>query len=129
MKIQVRGDLAVALKGGFASKLREGLFDAVIIETTGMADPAPVAQTFFMDQEVSKDRGSPEILTPCSSADRRAFFLELVHPAFRFAERPGQFVADRAWIGSRSSCSKLVDTAAAVELHSRGAGVPQDPSS
>ena len=78
MKIQVRGDLAVALKGGFASKLREGLFDAVIIETTGLADPAPVAQTFFMDQEVSEDRGSPEILTPCSSADRRAFFLELV---------------------------------------------------
>merc|ERR1719353_2814698 len=30
------------------------MFDAVIIETTGMADPAPVAQTFFVDPEVAK---------------------------------------------------------------------------
>ena len=29
-----------------------GKFDAVIIETTGLADPTPVAQTFFMDDEV-----------------------------------------------------------------------------
>ena len=28
-------------------------FDAIIVETTGLADPAPVAQTFFVDQEVS----------------------------------------------------------------------------
>ena len=27
-------------------------FDAVIIETTGLADPAPVAQTFFVDQDI-----------------------------------------------------------------------------
>jgi len=30
---------------------RKDKFDAIIIETTGMADPAPVAQTFFMDEE------------------------------------------------------------------------------
>ena len=29
---------------------RKDKFDAIIIETTGMADPAPVAQTFFMDE-------------------------------------------------------------------------------
>ena len=28
--------------------------DAVVIETTGMADPAPVAQTFFVDEEIQK---------------------------------------------------------------------------
>ena len=28
---------------------RKGLFDAIIVETTGLADPAPVAQTFFVD--------------------------------------------------------------------------------
>jgi len=27
----------------------------VIIETTGLADPAPVAQTFFVDDEISRD--------------------------------------------------------------------------
>merc|ERR550514_1900810 len=45
----VRGDLVVALKklhGKIAS------FDAVLIETTGLADPAPVAQTFFVDDDI-----------------------------------------------------------------------------
>jgi len=31
---------------------RKGKFDAIIVETTGLADPAPVAQTFFMDEQV-----------------------------------------------------------------------------
>ena len=34
--------------GSLFQKLQKGMFDAVIIETTGMADPAPVAQTFFV---------------------------------------------------------------------------------
>ncbi len=45
----VRGDLIRILEGLMK---RKGKFDAVIIETTGLADPAPVAQTFFMDDEV-----------------------------------------------------------------------------
>ncbi|KAK3275942.1 hypothetical protein CYMTET_15960 [Cymbomonas tetramitiformis] len=45
----VRGDLVVALKKLY-SKISQ--FDAVIIETTGLADPAPVAQTFFVDDQV-----------------------------------------------------------------------------
>jgi G3E family GTPase len=31
---------------------RKGGFDAIIVETTGLADPAPVAQTFFVDEDV-----------------------------------------------------------------------------
>jgi G3E family GTPase len=31
---------------------RKGKFDAIIVETTGLADPAPVAQTFFVDADV-----------------------------------------------------------------------------
>ena len=46
----VRGDLAEILKGRLAERVAD--FDGVIIETTGMADPAPVAQTFFVDEEV-----------------------------------------------------------------------------
>jgi G3E family GTPase len=50
----VRGDLIRILEGLMK---RKGKFDAVIIETTGLADPAPVAQTFFMDDDVrSKTR-------------------------------------------------------------------------
>ena len=46
----VRGDLIRILDGLMK---RKGKFDAIIVETTGLADPAPVAQTFFMDQDVS----------------------------------------------------------------------------
>merc|ERR1719316_111940 len=46
----VRGDLAKLLKGPLAKKIQD--FDGIIIETTGMADPAPVAQTFFSDEVV-----------------------------------------------------------------------------
>src|SRR6187549_2609054 len=46
----VRGDLIRILNGLMK---RKGRFDAVIVETTGLADPAPVAQTFFVDQDVS----------------------------------------------------------------------------
>jgi len=47
----VRGDLVRILDGLMR---RRGKFDAVIVETTGLADPAPVAQTFFVDENVGK---------------------------------------------------------------------------
>jgi G3E family GTPase len=45
----VRGDLIRIIEGLMR---RKGKFDAIIIETTGLADPAPVAQTFFVDEAV-----------------------------------------------------------------------------
>ena len=45
----VRGDLIRIVDGLMR---RKGRFDAIIVETTGLADPAPVAQTFFMDDNV-----------------------------------------------------------------------------
>lgn len=45
----VRGDLVVALKKLYK---RVEKFDGVIIETTGLADPAPVIQTFFVDEDI-----------------------------------------------------------------------------
>ncbi len=47
----VRGDLIRIIDGLMK---RKGKFDAIIVETTGLADPAPVAQTFFMDQDVGE---------------------------------------------------------------------------
>jgi G3E family GTPase len=45
----VRGDLIRIIEGLMR---RKGKFDAIIVETTGLADPAPVAQTFFVDDAV-----------------------------------------------------------------------------
>src|SRR5215472_4778067 len=47
----VRGDLIRILDNLIR---RQGKFDAIIVETTGLADPAPVAQTFFMDENVGR---------------------------------------------------------------------------
>ncbi len=46
----VRGDLIRIIEGLMK---RKGKFDAIIVETTGLADPAPVAQTFFVDADVA----------------------------------------------------------------------------
>ncbi|MDY7540040.1 GTP-binding protein [Undibacterium sp. 5I1] len=49
----VRGDLIVALSNLIQQKNEGKLnFDRLIIETTGLANPGPVAQTFFVDEEV-----------------------------------------------------------------------------
>jgi G3E family GTPase len=45
----VRGDLIRIVEGLLR---RKGKFDAILVETTGLADPAPVAQTFFVDADV-----------------------------------------------------------------------------
>jgi len=45
----VRGDLIRVVSGLMK---RKGGFDAIIVETTGLADPGPVAQTFFVDDDV-----------------------------------------------------------------------------
>jgi G3E family GTPase len=51
----VRGDL-VRILGELSAKKDAGQlhFDRVVIETTGLADPAPVAQTFFVDEEIGQ---------------------------------------------------------------------------
>ncbi|NUJ80863.1 GTP-binding protein [Methylocystis sp. FS] len=47
----VRGDLIRIIEGLMR---RRGKFDAIVVETTGLANPAPVAQTFFMDADVKE---------------------------------------------------------------------------
>ena len=64
----VRGDLVQALKR-LHKQVRS--FDAVLIETTGMADPAPVAQTFFVDDVVKKLYRLDGIITVVDAAHAR----------------------------------------------------------
>mmetsp|Transcript_51198 Transcript_51198/g.111564 ORF Transcript_51198/g.111564 Transcript_51198/m.111564 type:complete len:456 (+) Transcript_51198:49-1416(+) len=61
----VRGDLVEALKR-MHDKVK--LFDAVLIETTGMADPAPVAQTFFVDDDIKAKYRLDGIITVVDAA-------------------------------------------------------------
>ena len=60
----IREDLRGALRD-LAEKKRKGEldFDRVVIETTGLADPGPVAQTFFMDDEIAESYLLDSILT------------------------------------------------------------------
>ncbi len=60
----IREDLRSTL-ADLAEKKRKGEldFDRVVIETTGLADPGPVAQTFFMDDEIAESYLLDSILT------------------------------------------------------------------
>ena len=60
----IREDLRTTLSD-LAEKKRKGelVFDRVVIETTGLADPGPVAQTFFMDDEIAESYLLDSILT------------------------------------------------------------------
>ena len=60
----VRGDLVRILgELRLRREARPGAFDRVIIETTGLADPAPVAQTFFIDDDIGSYYTLDAILT------------------------------------------------------------------
>jgi G3E family GTPase len=56
----VRGDLIRIIEGLMK---RKGQFDGIVIETTGLADPAPVAQTFFVDEDVRRNTKLDAIVT------------------------------------------------------------------
>jgi len=56
----VRGDL-IRILGNLMK--RKDRFDQIVIETTGLADPAPVAQTFFVDPEISAQLRLDAIVT------------------------------------------------------------------
>jgi G3E family GTPase len=60
----VRGDL-VRILGSLAAKRASGAvsFERVVIETTGLADPGPVAQTFFVEEDVVRDYRLDGIVT------------------------------------------------------------------
>ena len=57
----VRSDLITVLKRLLITEKRK--FDGIIIETTGLADPAPVAQTFFVDEKIEKLTSLDAIIT------------------------------------------------------------------
>ena len=86
----VRGDL-IRILGTLKEKLDTGAlkFDRVVIETTGMADPGPVAQTFFTDEEIGNYYLLDSIIT-LVDAKHAPTQLDEFHEAqeqVRFADR------------------------------------------
>ncbi|QPK61487.1 GTP-binding protein [Methylomonas sp. LL1] len=65
----VRGDL-VRILGELSERRENGHidFERVVIETTGLADPAPVAQTFFIEQDISENYKLDAIVTVVDAA-------------------------------------------------------------
>jgi G3E family GTPase len=74
----VRGDLIRVL--GQLLKRRER-FDHILIETTGMADPGPVAQTFFLDEDLSEQFVVDAIVTLVDARHFEQHLAELKEPA------------------------------------------------
>jgi G3E family GTPase len=106
----VRGDLIVALTE-LSRKRNAGQlnFDHVIIETTGLANPGPVAQTFFMDEEVAQHYLLDAIITV---VDARHSMQQL--DAYEEAQRQVGF-ADRLLL----SKTDLVDAPQIAVLQER----------
>ncbi len=71
----VRGDL-IRIVGGLMK--RRGKFDGIIVETTGLANPAPVAQTFFVDDTIRTKTRLDAIVT----------VVDAKHVAARLSDSP-----------------------------------------
>jgi G3E family GTPase len=106
----IREDLRTTL-ADLAARRRSGelAFDRVVIETTGLADPGPVAQTFFMDDEIAEAYLLDSVLT---LVDAKHAGQQL--DSRQEARRQVGF-ADQIFI----SKSELVDAAALDDLRHR----------
>lgn len=106
----VRGDL-IRILGELAQRRRDGDFDfeRVIIETTGLADPAPVAQTFFVDDTIADAYRLDAVLTVVDACHAHSQ-LDRQHEA-----QEQVAFADRLLL----SKTDLVDAAAAHALERR----------
>ena len=102
----VRGDL-IRIVGGLAK--RRGKFDGIIIETTGLANPAPVAQTFFVDEGVRARTRLDAIVTVVDAKNLAARLADSAEAAAQIA------FADVIVLNK----TDLVDEASLVETEGR----------
>ena len=87
---RLRGDLEETLVGAAMRRRRGEIagFDRVIVETSGLADPGPVAQTLFADQALGRDFKLGPIVTVVDAADRenRRSSLEIANAQIAAAD-------------------------------------------
>jgi G3E family GTPase len=117
----VRGDL-IRILGNLAK--RRGKFDHVVLETTGLADPGPVAQTFFMDEEIKADFRIDGIVTvvdakhAAQQKDRSGEWREQVAFADRVILNKSDLV-DEGALAEVESVVRSINALARVERASR----------
>lgn len=101
----IRGDLVRVISGLLR---RSGSFDAILIETTGLADPAPVAQTFFADPDIASKARIDGIVT----------VVDAKHLPLRLAEKESKEAEEQIAFADVVLLNKtdLVDEAALVSL-------------
>ena len=111
----VRGDLIRVVEGLMR---RPGRFDGIIVETTGLADPVPVAQTFFMDDDV---RAKTELDAVVALVDAKHLPLRLKDS--REAEDQIAFadvvVVNKADLVSHDELHRIEDTVRAINPSAR----------
>lgn len=96
----VRGDLEEALMGAAMRRRRGEIagFDRVIVETSGLADPGPVAQTLYSDHALTRDFKLGPIVTVVDAADpeARKASIGIAHSQIAAADVVVLSKADRA---------------------------------
>jgi G3E family GTPase len=104
----IRDDLRATL-ADLAQKKRKGEldFERVVIETTGLADPGPVAQTFFMDDEVAEQYLLDAVLT-LVDAKHAAEQLNLRQEARRQVGFADQIFISKADLVSQEEVDALI---------------------
>jgi G3E family GTPase len=87
---RLRGDLEETLIGAHMRRRRGDIagFDRVIVETSGIADPGPVAQTLFSDQALARDFKLGPVVTVVDAADAqsRQFAVEIAQAQIAAAD-------------------------------------------
>lgn len=87
---RLRGDLEETLIGAHMRRRRGDIagFDRVIVETSGIADPGPVAQTLFSDQALARDFRLGPVVTVVDAADAqsRQFAVEIAQAQIAAAD-------------------------------------------
>jgi G3E family GTPase len=121
----VRGDL-IRVLGNL--KKRRDKFDRVLVETTGLADPGPVAQTFFMDEDIQSDFKLDGIVT-LVDAKHLALHLDEANEAKEQVAFADVLVINKLDLVSESETELLEQrlrgmNAIARVLHARMANVP-----
>jgi G3E family GTPase len=106
----VRGDLIRILNGLMR---RSRGFDGILVETTGLADPAPVAQTFFVDDEVRRRTKLDAIITVTDAK-------HLLHEIDRAPEAQEQLAFADVILLNKTD---LVSTTQLAQVQSRIAGI------
>ena len=115
----VRGDL-IRILGGLLDRAER--FDGVIIETTGLADPGPVIQTFFVDDEMRERLRLDQVVTVVDAAhfldkvdesheaEEQAAFADLIVLNKIDLVEADALAAVRAKIGSLNPHATLIET-------------------